>query len=95
VLAWPTSLWKLADPASTGTRPDHGGDTDASKVFGPFISVWITVRRRATRHHESHEDQDAGRNIGEVVQRVAEQAHRAREEHHSFTWETHHNARRL
>ena len=76
-------LDQLADalePGERGAGPDHHGDPDPGQVLGPFQAVGVPLGRRPARQPEAQEHHGAGRDVGQVVDRVSEQPHRARQQ---------------
>ena len=70
---------ELADalvPGEAGAGPDDDGDPDPGEVLGPVQAVGIPLRRPPAREAEAQEDHGAGRDVGQVVDRVAEQPDR-------------------
>jgi hypothetical protein len=67
---------ELADALAPGERrtgPDDKGDPDSGQVFGAFQAVGVTLGGRPPRQPEPEEDHRAGRDVREVMDRVAEQ----------------------
>ena len=71
---------QLADALQARERragPDDQGDADPGQVLGPLQAVGVALGRPAPGQPEAEEHHRAGGHVGQVVDRVAEQPHRA------------------
>lgn len=78
--AVPQQFGDALEAGDHGAAPDHQGHPDAGQVLGAFVAVGVALGRELARRAEADEHQGAGRDVGQVVQRIAEQRHRTR--HH-------------
>lgn len=75
--AVPQQLFHALHSGHCGAGPDNQRDTYAREVLGAFESVRVTFGGQSSRRPESDEHHHAGQYVGQVVQRVSQQSHRA------------------
>lgn len=71
---------ELADALVTGgggAGPDDHRDPDSGQVLGPLQAVGVTLGGRPPRQPETEEHHRAGGDVGQVMDRIAEQPNRA------------------
>jgi len=65
-------------PRDHGRCGDDRDDRDAREVLGPHIPIRVAPVGRSPPDDEGERERQRGQRVGDVVQRVAEQRHRAR-----------------
>ena len=73
---------QLADALKPGERragPDDRRDPDPGQVLGPLQAIGVTLAGGPPRQPETEEHHRAGGDIGQVMDRIAEQPDRARQ----------------
>src|SRR5829696_8800986 len=66
----------------TSRQRDHGDDEQTGQVFGAAVAVGVALIRRPAGQRESHQQRYGRQGVGQVVEGVAEQGHRAGQQHH-------------